>query len=49
MELAATGVAQFISLSFLAPWNMPQSTMNRTSPVSTRYFDPVTVPAAPRK
>src|ERR1700683_2046478 len=28
---------------------MPQSSSNRLPAASTRYFDPVTVPAAPRK
>jgi hypothetical protein len=31
------------------PWNRPQSTRKRTSPVSTRKQEPVTSPAAPRK
>src|SRR5258708_38096564 len=32
-----------------SPWNIPQSIMRRSVPVSTRYCDPVTVLAAPRK
>src|SRR5258708_36731631 len=32
-----------------SPWNIPQSIMRRAVPVSTRYCDPVTVLAAPRK
>ena len=31
------------------PWKSPQSTSTRWPPASTRYFDPVTVRAAPRK
>src|SRR5262252_5873171 len=30
------------------PWNRPQSTSTRPRGVETRYFEPVTVPAAPR-
>ena len=33
----------------LKPWNRPQSINNRWSAFSMRYFEPVTVPAPPRK
>src|SRR5512135_2512177 len=49
MLSASTGRgSQFRSRSSLRPWNNPQSTSRRCSPISTRYFDPVTVRAAPR-
>ena len=35
--------------SSFKPWNRPQSTSRRLPSASTRYFEPVTVPAAPRK
>src|SRR5205809_68590 len=41
--------AQFASRSSRSPWNKPQSISSRCDPFSKRYFDPVTVPAAPRK
>jgi Cft2 family RNA processing exonuclease len=40
--------AQFFSRSALKPWNNPQSTRIRCLSCSTRYFDPVTVPAPPK-
>ena len=40
--------SQFRSRSSFKPWNSPQSTSTRLSPCSTRYFEPVTVRAAPR-
>ena len=52
--------AIFIPLTFLvgvwgmnfdpqaSPWNMPESTRTRRDPMVSRYFEPVTVPAAPR-
>lgn len=50
MVTGSTGnSAQFISRSFLPPWNMPQSTSTLARGVSTRNFEPVTVRAAPRK
>ena len=39
---------QFRSRSSLSPWNNPASTSTRVPFDSTRYFDPVTVRAAPR-
>src|SRR5579862_2457244 len=47
---AGTGSGfQLRSLSSLSPWKSPQSTIRRSPPASTRYFEPVTVPVAPRK
>src|SRR5580704_10557386 len=43
------GLFQLRCSSSFDPWNSPQSTSNRLPSASTRYFDPVTVPAAPRK
>src|SRR3984893_10789446 len=39
---------QFRAVSSFPPWKMPQSTSKRLPAASTRYFEPVTVPAAPR-
>src|SRR5215475_1339777 len=39
---------KFRSLSSGEPWNIPQSTSSRLPAASTRYFEPVTVPAAPK-
>ena len=41
--------AQFFKRSDLNPWNRPQSTRRRWVAFSTTYFEPVTVPAPPRK
>src|SRR5690349_9939375 len=47
---AGTGRScQFRSRSSLSPWKRPASTMMRAPPDSTRYFEPVTVRAAPKK
>src|SRR5436309_3757668 len=35
--------------SFGLPWNIPQSIRTRARPVSSRYWEPVTVVAPPRK
>src|SRR5438034_8518800 len=35
--------------SFGLPWKRPQSTRTRARPVSSRYWEPVTVVAPPRK
>src|SRR5574338_1590284 len=43
------GADQFRSRSAFTPWKRPQSTRIRAASVSTRYFEPVTVLAAPRK
>src|SRR5687768_9323789 len=43
------GAFQFSWRRSRGPWNMPLSTSSRSSPVSTRYCEPVTVRAAPRK
>src|SRR3954467_12960811 len=40
--------AQFLRRSSFRPWNRPPSTSTRWPPRSSRCFDPVTVPAAPR-
>src|SRR3954469_14916660 len=46
---AGTGRSgQLRSRSSLRPWNRPESTMMRVPLDSTRYFEPVTVRAAPR-
>src|SRR6266403_39564 len=37
------------SVSSGVPWKMPQSIRRRLPAASTRYLEPVTVPAAPRK
>src|ERR1700754_578863 len=42
------GSCQLRSRSSFKPWNSPQSTSTRDLPVSTRYFDPVTVPTPPQ-
>ena len=39
--------AQLRNRRSLSPWNRPQSTSTRVPPCSSRYFDPVTVRAAP--
>src|SRR5674476_572614 len=39
---------QFISRHSFSPWNIPPSTRIRLPGRSTRYLEPVTVPAAPR-
>src|ERR1700690_2093721 len=50
IELGGTGGgSQFRCVSIFEPSKSPQSTSNRLPPASTRYFEPVTVPAAPRK
>src|SRR5262245_31296308 len=49
---AATGNSGAVQLrrrSALSPWNRPESTSTRRPPASTRYCEPVTVRAAPRK
>src|SRR5437588_12942631 len=49
IEEAATGMScQLRSRSSLSPWNSPASTIRRAPFDSTRYFEPVTVRAAPR-
>src|SRR5690606_34120513 len=40
---------QLASRRFFSPWNRPQSTRIRVSPCVTRWREPVTVPAPPRK
>ena len=48
-RLGGTGKgSQFRSRSSFRPWNSPQSTSTRRPPCSSRYFEPVTVRAAPR-
>src|SRR6266705_871407 len=42
------GGCQFRSRNSRRPWNRPQSISTRARSVSTRYFEPVTVPAAPQ-
>src|SRR5262245_43665545 len=41
--------SQFLSRNSLTPWNSRQSTRTRRPATSSRCFEPVTVPAAPRK
>src|SRR5689334_826645 len=49
MLLGSTGSGlKFRSFSSFVPWNSPQSTSSFLPAASTRYFDPVTLPAAPR-
>ena len=49
-EAGGTGSgAQLRSRHAFSPWNSPQSTSTRACPEASRYFEPVTVPAAPRK
>ena len=43
-----SGFSQLRSRSSLIPWNSPQSRRTCWPRCLTRYFDPVTVPAAPR-
>src|SRR5258707_15811036 len=43
------GSCQLRSRNSRMPWNNPQSTSTCACPVSIRYFEPVTVPAAPQK
>jgi hypothetical protein len=48
----ATGNSGWLQLrwrSALSPWNIPESTSTSRPPASSRYCDPVTVRAAPRK
>src|SRR5262245_59427408 len=48
----ATGNSGWFQLrwrSALSPWNIPESTSTRRPPASSRYWEPVTVRAAPRK
>ena len=40
--------AQFFRRKCLNPWNSPQSTSTLVEPAVSRYFEPVTVPVAPR-
>src|SRR5581483_4622549 len=40
--------AQFFRRNCLNPWNKPQSTNTLLEPEVTKYFEPVTVPVAPR-
>src|SRR5262245_8757049 len=40
--------AQFRSRSSFSPWKRPQSSRIRRGPSSSRCWEPVTVPAAPR-
>src|ERR1044071_3438806 len=42
------GSCQLRSRSSLRPWKSPQSTRTRALSVTTRYFEPVTVPAPPQ-
>ena len=50
MLLGSTGNrAQFRRRSSFKPWNRPQSTRILCPSLSTRNFDPVTVPAPPKK
>src|SRR5258706_15074495 len=42
------GSCQLRSRNSRTPWNKPQSTSTCACPVSIRYFEPVTVPAAPQ-
>src|SRR5690349_12706412 len=49
MLLGSTGSGlKFRSFNSFVPWNSPQSTSSFLPAASTRYFDPVTLPAAPR-
>src|SRR5512141_606703 len=49
MLAAGTGRGcQLRRRSSFSPWNSPQSTRTRRSFTSSRYFEPVTVRAAPR-
>src|SRR5215813_2994688 len=43
------GSCQLRSRNSCPPWNKPQSISRRPRSDSIRYFDPVTVPAAPQK
>src|SRR5213593_3144540 len=42
------GSCQLRSRSSLRPWNIPQSTKTFALSLSTKYFDPVTVPTPPQ-
>src|SRR4029079_17433503 len=42
------GGGQVVCLSSLEPWKTPQSRRTRCDPDSSRNFEPVTVPQAPR-
>src|ERR1051326_6570254 len=42
------GSCQLRSRSSLRPWKSPQSTSTRALSVSSRYFEPVTVPTPPQ-
>src|SRR5689334_24112812 len=42
------GSSQLRSRSSLRPWKSPQSTRTRALSVTTRYFEPVTVPTPPQ-
>src|SRR5258706_6303365 len=42
------GSYQLRSRNSRTPWNKPQSTSTCACPASIRYFEPVTVPAAPQ-
>ena len=46
--LLGQSVAQLRKRNCFKPWNRPQSTRSRLPSASTRYLEPVTVPAAPR-
>src|SRR5215467_10204251 len=49
MVLGSTGSGlKLRSFSSFVPWKSPQSTSSFLPAASTRYFDPVTHPAAPR-
>src|SRR5215831_2862073 len=43
------GSSQLRRRSSFNPWNNPQSIKTRPRSDSTKYFEPVTVPAAPQK
>src|SRR6266850_2571001 len=43
------GSCQLRSRNSRMPWNRPQSTSTRARSASIKYFEPVTVPAAPQK
>src|SRR5262252_6648429 len=50
MVFGSTGRGfQLRSFSSFVPWNSPQSTSSFLPAASTRYLEPVTHPAAPRK
>src|SRR5580765_5584877 len=45
---SAVSGLKFRALNSGEPWNIPQSSSSFFPAASTRYFDPVTVPAAPK-